>query len=102
VAQSYQFAQQGNQQGVQLARENLDRAQHILIDTTTAGEAAANRKQEIMKALAAYKNEFASGTPRQVTVKIYNKLVTLRGSQAEMLNDFRKLVKSELNGTGGA
>lgn len=97
VAQSYQFAQQGNQQGMQMARQNLDRAQHMLINTTTAGQAAANRKQEIIKSLAAYGNQFATGTPRQVTVRIYDKIVTLRGSQAEMLQEFRKLVKDELN-----
>ncbi len=97
VAQSYQSALDGNQQGVQLARQHLEQNQQMMINTMAAGESAANRKQEIIKALTAFKNEFASGLPRQVTVRIYNKILTLHGSQAEMLSDFRKLIKDQLN-----
>lgn len=97
VAQSAQLAAAGNQTGVQLANQNLSRAESMFIGTETVRRTAANREQAIIQALNSYKNQFVSGLPRQLTVRIYNKLLTLHGSQQDMLREFKQVVKEKLH-----
>jgi ribosomal protein L6P/L9E len=72
-------------------------AQTIIAGTEAARRVAANREQAIIQALVAYKNQFTTGIPRQVTIRIYNKIITLHGSQAQMSREFKQFVKQQLN-----
>lgn len=57
---------------------------------------AANKIRELTAALARQKVAFATGDGRAVTVRIYNKVYTLKGSKDEMTKEFRKIVKEEM------
>ncbi len=87
----------GNQQAMQQGQEGLMTAQTIIAGTGAARRVAANREQAIIRALVAYKNQFTTGIPRQVTIRIYNKIITLHGSQAQMSREFKQFVKQQLN-----
>ncbi len=69
----------------------------IIAGTGAARRVAANREQAIIQALVAYKNQFTTGIPRQVTIRINNKIITLHGSQAQMSREFKQFVKQQLN-----
>jgi len=63
-----------------------------------ADEAVAQAKiNELSAQLARISHEdFGTGAGREVTVRIYNKVYTLKGSKAEMTTEFRKIVKAEM------
>lgn len=87
---------QGNQA---LSSQSLTKAAaggRLMVDGVAGAQAAAHRIKEIRKALEAFNKEFLTGTPRQVTVRIYGKILGLAGSQEAMLEEFHRAVKEEL------
>jgi len=97
VASGVASASQGNQAGLQASGLGVTRGLAMATDGSADAEIAANRIKAIERTMAAYKNEFAVGAPRQVTVRIYDKILTFTGDQSEMLRDFREVVRNELN-----
>jgi hypothetical protein len=97
VASSYQAAQAGNVAQMQAANQTLSQANTVMVQGAANAAIAENRVKQLTAALAAFKNEFAVGQQRQVTVHIYGKLIKLTGSQRDMLNQFRSVVKEQLN-----
>jgi len=57
---------------------------------------AMNKLRELNAALAQCGEVFNTGAGREITVRIYNKLITLRGSKEEMVKEFHRVVKEEM------
>lgn len=83
------MANMGSQAGMRGAAD-FDRA-------SAAASVAQNKVSELQAALARQKQQFSTGLAREITVRIYNKVVTLRGSKEQMTDEFRRVVKEEMN-----
>ncbi len=96
-AAGMQMAQAGNTQGVALAQQNMATAEEIMTKEAARSEAAENKIAAISSTLAGYKNTFATNQYRQVTIRIYDKVIKVSGSLDQQLAEFRKVVKDSLN-----
>ncbi len=91
------FARAGNAQGVQMAQSNIQQAGMLVAQNATNAEVAENQVQGLAATLNSFKNDFTIGKTRQVTVKVYDRVIKLSGDQASMLAEFRAVVKEQLN-----
>lgn len=94
---SISAAQSGDVYGMQLAQQNMGLAAVATESAAADAAVAENKVKELQAQLANLKRDFSIGMGRQITVTIYGKVVTLHGSQAEMLKQFRDVVKDKLN-----
>ncbi len=89
-------ARQGNTAVVNMSQTNMLNAAGIVDTAAANAQVAENQVNQLGGVLASYKSQFNVGPGREVTVRIYNRVLTLKGSMEEMTNEFRKVVEEEM------
>lgn len=91
-------ARQGNTAAVQQTEIAAMNFGQQFDQFTASASVAENKVTRLARTLASLKNDLLNGARnKEVTVRIYGRLLTLRGSQREQLAEFRRTVREKLN-----
>jgi hypothetical protein len=93
---------QGDTYNAQLAQTNITQATMLAENASANAAVASNKIKQLEEQLQILKSDFAIGTGREITVTIYGQIVTLHGSQMEMMKQFREVVRNKLTEAGSA
>jgi hypothetical protein len=86
----------GNSYGMLSAMPLMTTGAEISAQGSADAAVAQNKINELSAALAKISGQFNIGAAREMTVRIYNKVITLKGTKEQMTAEFRKIVKEEM------